>query len=123
MVIKLLKSLLTQNNKSYINDFHLACIEQAKEQPSFTLRRQFKSDEMFLDMFEHEYQNFLSQTLNFEMILKDWSILLRPTSTPLSGIEFSRRFSCGDTEKLKHTVRLFFLLRDLCLCLTNETET
>jgi protein CLEC16A len=78
---------------------------------------------MFLDMFEHEYENFAAQTLNFEMTLRDWSILLTPTSTPLSGIEFSRRFPCGDTEKLKHSIRLFFLLRDLCLCLGNEIET
>ncbi len=42
IVVKLIKILVTKNNKSYINDFHLACIEQAKEQSSFTLRRQFK---------------------------------------------------------------------------------
>jgi protein CLEC16A len=77
---------------------------------------------MFLDMFEHEYQNFISQSINLEMMLRDWSILLTPTSTPLSGIEYSRRFPCGDTEKLKHSIRVFFLLRDLCLCLGNENE-
>ena len=54
--------------------------------------------------------------------MRDWSILLTPTSTPLSGIEFTHRFPCGDTEKLKQTIRIFFLLRDLCLNLTNETE-
>ena len=57
------------------------------------------------------------------MLLRDWSILLTPTSTPLRGIEFSRRFPCGDTEKLKLSIRVFFLLRDLCLFLNNQTET
>lgn len=33
-----------------------------------------------------------------------------------------RRFPCGDTEKLKQSIRVFFLLRDLCLHLVNEKE-
>lgn len=60
--------------------------------------------------------------MHCELILRDWSILLTPTSTPLSGIEFTRRFPCGDTEKLKQNIRVFFLLRNLCLNLTNEIE-
>jgi protein CLEC16A len=56
------------------------------------------------------------------MLMRDWSILLTPTSTPLSGIEFDRRFPCGDTEKLKQSIRAFFLLRSLCLYLTCEVE-
>jgi hypothetical protein len=54
--------------------------------------------------------------------LRDWSILLEPTSTPLSGIDFVRRFPNGETEKLKQSIRTFFLLRDLCLHLSNEKE-
>lgn len=57
------------------------------------------------------------------MLLREWSLLLTPTCTPLSGIEFTRRFPCGDTEKLKHSIRTFFLLRNLCINLTNEIET
>ena len=55
-------------------------------------------------------------------MLRDWSILLPPTSTPLSGVDFVRRFPCGDTEKLKQSIRTFFLLRDLCLKLSSEFE-
>jgi protein CLEC16A len=124
LAIKLIKSLAETNGQSYTNDFHLACIEQAREQSAFLLRRQYKTEEMFLDMFEHEYQSLnAQQTVSFEFLLRDWSILLTPTSTPLSGIEFSRRFPCGDTEKLKQTIRIFFLLRDLCINLTNEKES
>jgi protein CLEC16A len=79
---------------------------------------------MFLDMFEHEYQDInTEQNLSFEMLLRDWSILLEPTSTPLSGIEFTRRFPCGDTEKLKHLMRVFFMIRGLCLSLANQKES
>jgi hypothetical protein len=57
LATKTIKKLAILNGKSYITDFHLACIEQTREQSAFTLRRQFKSEEMFLDMFEHEYHN------------------------------------------------------------------
>ena len=132
------------NNKPYINDFYLAKLIQVKEECSCVLRRQFKTEEMFLDMFEHEHQymnvfffitylslNWVylnrnqfkkSHPLHFEMLMRDWSILLTPTSTPLSGIEFDRRFPCGDTEKLKQSIRAFFLLRSLCMYLTCEVE-
>jgi hypothetical protein len=36
------KKLTIVNNKSMLNDFYLACIEQAREQSSFILRRHFK---------------------------------------------------------------------------------
>ena len=42
LTIKLIKSMSVVNNKSFISDFHLACIEQAREQSSFVLRRHFK---------------------------------------------------------------------------------
>ena len=42
LTIKLIKTIAIVNNKSFITDFHLACIEQAREQSSFILRRHFK---------------------------------------------------------------------------------
>lgn len=100
---------------------------------------------MFLDMFEHEYNeinvraalhrcrcedvnpDFVPQSHQMhhqrETVLRDWSILLPPTSTPLSGIELTRRFPCGDTERLKQSMRVFFLLRALCLSLGGEAES
>ena len=56
------------------------------------------------------------------MMLRDWSILLTPTSTPLSYVDLTRRFPCGDTEKLKQSIRIFFLMRDLSLSLISEVE-
>jgi len=64
----------------------------------------------------------LNEPISIENLLRDWSILYPPTSTPLNGVSYSRRYPCGDTEKLKQTIRIFFLLRDLCLSVTNEVE-
>ena len=147
LAVKLIKSLTVVNKNSYVSDFHLACIEQAREQSAFVLRQKFRSEEMFLDMFEHEYQELnvngeiiqnclykifnkssffvfkaQSQQMNLDTLLRDWSIMLTPTSTPLSGIEFTRRFPCGDTERLKQAMRVFFLIRSLCLNLINQNE-
>jgi protein CLEC16A len=122
LCVTLLKSITMVNKKSHLNDFYSSCVEQTREQSSFILRRYFRSEEMFLDMFEHEYHSLNGQSLNFDHLLRDWSILLAPTSTPLSYVDFTRRFPCGDTEKLKHWIQLFFLMRDLSLCLANESE-
>lgn len=69
--------------RSLVTDFQLACIDQAREQSAFVLRRHFKNEEMFLDMFEHEYQcmNLGGQpsVAQIENLLRDWSILLPPT--------------------------------------------
>ena len=70
--------------RSLVTDFQLACIDQAREQSAFVLRRHFKNEEMFLDMFEHEYQcmNLGGQpsAAQIENLPRDWSILLPPTS-------------------------------------------
>jgi protein CLEC16A len=122
IAVKLVKKLIKIDHFRNSFDYYMACIEQAKEQSAYILRKKFKNEEMqiFLDIFEHEYDNINS--LNIEFLLRDWSILLEPTSTPLSGIEFSRRYPCGETEKLKYSMRTFFILRDLCLNLSNEKD-
>jgi protein CLEC16A len=40
-----------------LNDFHYSCIDYAREQSAHNLRNMFKTEEMFLDIFEHEYYN------------------------------------------------------------------
>jgi hypothetical protein len=46
-----------------------------------------------------------------------------PVCTPLSGIECSRRYPSGETEKAKYTIQTFFILRNLFLKLKNVSET
>lgn len=50
-------------------------------------------------------------SLNVEFLCMDATILLPPTGTPLTGIEFTRRLPCGEVEKARRAIRVFFLIR------------
>ena len=73
-------------------DEHFAAVENAREESVLILRNFYKSEEIFLDMFEDEYRAMTQKNLNFEFIMSDASLLLPPTGTPLTGIDF-RLFS------------------------------
>uniref|UniRef100_A0A3Q2YGJ0 C-type lectin domain containing 16A n=1 Tax=Hippocampus comes TaxID=109280 RepID=A0A3Q2YGJ0_HIPCM len=64
-----------------------------------------------------------SKPLNVEYLMMDASILLPPTGTPLTGIDFVKRLPCGDVEKTRRAIRVFFMLRSLSLQLQGEPET
>lgn len=61
--------------------------------------------------------------MNVEYLMMDASILLPPTGTPLTGIDFVKRLPCGDVEKTRRAIRVFFMLRSLSLQLRGEPET
>ena len=63
-------------------------MEEAREEGVLILRNFYKSEEIFLDMFEDEYRQMTEKKLNFEFIMSDASLLLPPTGTPLTGIDF-----------------------------------
>ncbi|XP_076446550.1 protein CLEC16A-like isoform X2 [Babylonia areolata] len=121
--IKLLKQLVNKEDRSYLQDRHLACIENARECCTQRLRNFYKSEEIFLDMFEDEYREMKNRPLNVEYLMMDASILLPPTGTPLTGIDFIKRLPCGEVERARKAIRAFFLVRDLSLCLLHEVET
>uniref|UniRef100_W5K4X3 C-type lectin domain containing 16A n=1 Tax=Astyanax mexicanus TaxID=7994 RepID=W5K4X3_ASTMX len=104
----LLKQSVLSNTQCIIKDVHLACLE---------------GEEIFLDMFEDEYRSMTSKPLNVEYLMMDASILLPPTGTPLTGIDFVKRLPCGDVEKTRRAIRVFFMLRALSLQLQGEPET
>uniref|UniRef100_A0AAQ5XJ98 C-type lectin domain containing 16A n=1 Tax=Amphiprion ocellaris TaxID=80972 RepID=A0AAQ5XJ98_AMPOC len=104
----LLKQSVLSGNDCIIKDVHLACLE---------------GEEIFLDMFEDEYRSMTSKPLNVEYLMMDASILLPPTGTPLTGIDFVKRLPCGDVEKTRRAIRVFFMLRSLSLQLQGEPET
>uniref|UniRef100_A0A8C4IZE6 C-type lectin domain containing 16A n=1 Tax=Dicentrarchus labrax TaxID=13489 RepID=A0A8C4IZE6_DICLA len=104
----LLKQSVLSGNHCIIKDVHLACLE---------------GEEIFLDMFEDEYRSMTSKPLNVEYLMMDASVLLPPTGTPLTGIDFVKRLPCGDVEKTRRAIRVFFMLRSLSLQLQGEPET
>ncbi|XP_046783619.1 protein CLEC16A isoform X3 [Gallus gallus] len=119
----LLKQLVFSKNGSIIKDVHLACLEGAREESVHLLRRFYKGEEIFLDMFEDEYRSMTIKPMNVEYLMMDASILLPPTGTPLTGIDFVKRLPCGDVERTRRAIRVFFMLRSLSLHLQGEPET
>ncbi|KAF8772001.1 Protein CLEC16A like protein [Argiope bruennichi] len=73
-------------------------------------------------MFEDEYEKMKKKALNVEYLMMDANLLLPPTGTPMSGIEFHKRLPCGEVERARRAIRVFFLLRDLSLTLRSEEE-
>uniref|UniRef100_A0A4W6C2G2 C-type lectin domain containing 16A n=1 Tax=Lates calcarifer TaxID=8187 RepID=A0A4W6C2G2_LATCA len=102
----LLKQSVLSGNHCIIKDVHLACLEGAREESLHLLRRFYKGEEIFLDMFEDEYRSMTSKPLNVEYLMMDASILLPPTGTPLTGIDFVKRLPCGDVEKTRRVCPL-----------------
>nr|CAD7261213.1 unnamed protein product [Timema shepardi] len=81
-----------------------------------------QSEEIFLDMFEDEYNELVKKPLNVEWLMMDHNILLPPTGTPMTGIHFNKRLACGEVERARRAIRVFFLVRQLSLTLRGEEE-
>ncbi|CAD6996064.1 unnamed protein product [Ceratitis capitata] len=95
----------------------------ARNQSMVVLRNFYKSEDIFLDLFEDEFNEMRKTNLNVEFLCMDSTILLPPTGTPLTGINFTRRLPCGEVEKARRAIRDFFLLRKTCQQFLNEKET
>ncbi|XP_007937922.1 protein CLEC16A [Orycteropus afer afer] len=119
----LLKQQVLTSGNCIIKDVHLACLEGAREESVHLVRHFYKGEEIFLDMFEDEYRSMTMKPMNVEYLMMDASILLPPTGTPLTGIDFVKRLPCGDVEKTRRAIRVFFMLRSLSLQLRGEPET
>lgn len=59
-------------------------------------------------MFEDEYSEIQKRPLNVEWLMMDSNILLPPTGTPMTGIEFSKRLPCGEVSTNKRKTCIFF---------------
>ncbi|KAM8704299.1 hypothetical protein ACLKA7_008839 [Drosophila subpalustris] len=95
----------------------------ARNQSMVVLRNFYKSEDIFLDLFEDEYNEMRKAQLNVEFLCMDSNILLPPTGTPLTGIGFTRRLPCGEVEKARRAIRVYFLLRRTCQKFLNEKES
>ncbi|XP_048519708.1 protein CLEC16A homolog isoform X2 [Dendroctonus ponderosae] len=125
--LKLILQLVICDGKNILLEPHRQVIESVKSQSMALLRNFYKSEEIFLDMFEHEYCDMSKSSLNVEWLCMDSAILLPPTGTPMTGIDFIKRLPCGEcllqSEKARRAIRLFFLMRNAVLTLNGEMET
>lgn len=71
-------------------------------------------------MFEDEFRSMRVSPVNVEYLMMDASLLLAPTGTPLTGIDFVKRLPCGDVERARRAIRVFFTIRDLSMTLRKE---
>lgn len=118
---------IKQNFYTKIDTENLFLFLGIKEESTLLLRNFYKTEEIFLDMFEDEYRETTKSWKNdgskIEFILSDASLLLPPTGTPLTGIEFTKRLPCGEVERARKAIRTFFSLRQLSLDLQEREET
>jgi len=122
LLLKSIQLMAVKDGKSILEDAHLAALEGAREDSTLILRNFYKSEEIFLDMFEDEYREMVKKPINVEFVMSDASLLLPPTGTPLTGIEFRKRLPCGEVERARKAIRTFFLLREISLSLQGLTE-
>ncbi|XP_026678930.1 protein CLEC16A-like [Diaphorina citri] len=85
VTILLLKKLVVRDQTSILSDAHLAAIVNAKEESTSLLRNFYKSEDIFLDMFQFEYDQIQKKPLNVEYLMMDSKMLLPPAGTPLTG--------------------------------------
>ncbi|KAL1130694.1 hypothetical protein AAG570_011935 [Ranatra chinensis] len=123
LTISLLLRLTLKDRVSLLTDAHLAAVLAAREESTSLLRNYYKREDIFGDMFESEDEELRKKPLNVEWLMMDSNILLPPTGTPLTGIEFNKRLPCGEVERARRAIRVFLLVRDLCLKLSGEKET
>ncbi|CAA9997944.1 unnamed protein product [Nesidiocoris tenuis] len=80
-------------------------------------------EDMFAEIFESEDEDMRKKPLNVEWLMMDSNILLPPTGTPMTGIEFGKRLPCGEVERARRAIRVFLLIRALWLKLSDMKET
>lgn len=114
---------LTHRPLSVLDDVNLALLEQAKEECIMVARTFYKAEDMFLELFEAEVNDLTKRPLKVEYLLQDSSILLPPTGTPMTGIEFTKRLPCGEVERARRAIRVFLLMRRLSLAIGEQEET
>ncbi|XP_065203185.1 protein CLEC16A homolog isoform X2 [Planococcus citri] len=119
----LLKKLVIVDSKSILLDEHYAAVIGVKEESTSLLRSYYKNEDIFLDMFEDEYYDIKKRPLNVEWLMMDSNLLLQPANTPMTGVEFCKRLPCGEVERARRAIRVFLLIRDLVMCLSEEVDT
>lgn len=124
LTLKLLSQIVgVGTSNANFCELHRHSLFAARNQSMMVLRNFYKSEDIFLDLFEDEYNEMVKTSLNVEFLCNDSTILLPPTGTPLTGISFTRRLPCGEVEKARRAIRVFFMLRRMCQSISGERET
>jgi protein CLEC16A len=76
-----LKMIVRRGEESVMLDEHFAELEGAREESTLILRNFYKSEEIFLDMFEDEWREMNKRPINVGYVMSDASLLLPPTGT------------------------------------------
>uniref|UniRef100_A0A914X1A1 Protein CLEC16A n=1 Tax=Plectus sambesii TaxID=2011161 RepID=A0A914X1A1_9BILA len=115
--------LATDTGTNVIQDQFLAQLLTTREVIVNELADVIDQDDMFLDIFEDEYERFERENLKIDYVSSDPALLLPPSTTPLSGVEFAKRLPCGPQEHVRKAVRVYFHLRKFLLDLEGVEET
>ncbi|KAF6024766.1 CLEC16A [Bugula neritina] len=121
MVLNML--VVMDDGTSCLRDNHYATLISIKEESMALLRDVFKTEEIFLDMFEDEFREMTKRELNVEYLTMEATILLQPTSTPLTDIKFIQRLPCGEVERIRKAIRVYLHIRKLLQNLNGDIET
>lgn len=124
LALKMFGHFVEDENHIYkLTESQHKSIQAARNHSMIVLHNFYKSEDIFLDLFEDEFNEMTKSNLNVEFLCMDSTILLPPTGTPLTGIGFTRRLPCGEVEKARRAIRVYFLLRRLCQQMNYEEET
>lgn len=104
-----------------------ATVEDFRSENMATLQTSFKAEDMFLELFEDEFQQKVAMTTktSFDQLLGDSSMLLPPVASPLSGIALEKRRPCGETGTCTYPglfLQLFHLFEPFFHFRTNPTQ-
>lgn len=86
--------LILQTRSVQLADRDLALLESHREENILTLQNYYKTEEMFLEIFEDEY--LCGRDYSLENLLQDSTLLLPPAGSPLSFVAIDRRRPCGE---------------------------
>jgi len=125
LVVRLFKVLSVWEDKVTLQDHHVAVITAIKENSVRHVRTFYtgEDDTLFIELFDEEYKALLKRRpTDVGHLMSDECMLLGPVYTPLTGIDFWKRLPCGDIEKMRRCLIVFFTIRQLWQSIIGEEE-
>ncbi|KAJ6244002.1 hypothetical protein M0813_21260 [Anaeramoeba flamelloides] len=126
--IKLLLELVYDYHKShpYLTKKHSKLLDQAYLLSIKKVQHYIEKNpigNLFMDLFQDEYEKSLRYFINFEKIISDPDLLIDIPKSPFSGVDLSKRRASGDVEQTLKNFQVFFMLRRLRNNLLGKKET